>query len=113
MLPRNRRVSKSLFNEAMKGGKTFHSPHFLLRLSSGMPQELSRCAITISKKVDTRATERNRLRRKLSSYIEEILATLPSGYIVLISVKKGLTRSTVEECGAELVQLVHRATGKI
>lgn len=50
----------------------------------------SRFAFTVSKKIDKRATARNKLRRLLSSCLEKIFTKIVPGYDMLFIIKKDM-----------------------
>ncbi len=74
MLKREYRLTFGSINK----GKNFKLPLFNLRIGEN-PLEINRFAFIISKKVDARATERNALRRKVRSCIEEIFDNIKPG----------------------------------
>jgi ribonuclease P protein component len=48
----------------------------------------SRAVVVVSKKIDKRAVVRNRLRRSLLGALQQIWATVPDGYDIVISVHR-------------------------
>ena len=46
----------------------------------------SRAVVVVSKKVAKRAVVRNRIRRRLAAFLQEIWTTVPDGYDIVISV---------------------------
>ena len=53
-------------------------------LATGAPA--SRVVIVVSKKIDKRAVVRNTIRRRLSGALEQMWATVPAGYDIVVSV---------------------------
>lgn len=67
-----------LTSGSLSDPKNFKLPLFNLKLGKNT-LEVSRFAFIISKKVDARATERNALRRKVRSCIEELFDNIKPG----------------------------------
>lgn len=75
--------------------KIEHTPFFSVRVAKN-GKEVSRFGFVVSKKVDKRAVERNRVRRLLATCIQEIEATLPTGLDALFFLKAGIKDATKE-----------------
>lgn len=83
MLKKEFRLPKGHF----KSEKVLSSPVYVLKLAkNGKP--FSRFGVVVSKKVDKRATVRNRIKRKFRSCIESSLASIVAGYDFLFVFKK-------------------------
>lgn len=67
-----------LISGSLSNPKNFKLPLFNLKLSENS-LEINRFAFIISKKIDPRATERNSLRRKVRSCIEELFDNIKPG----------------------------------
>ena len=83
--------------ETFTGARVISTPSLIIKLKS---QDLgySRLGFVISKKVDKRAVVRNKIRRVLSSVIQEEGLLAEKSYDMLIIVKKQLGhKSAVEE----------------
>jgi ribonuclease P protein component len=88
MLNRRNRIGESGKIERLaKAGNVFKSDFLLFRYSN-TGETPSRFAVNISKKIDKRAVYRNRLRRQINEALRLNLALLPSGYRVLVSVRR-------------------------
>ena len=68
-----------LTSGSLSNPKNFKSPFFNLKIGKNS-LEVNRFAFIISKKIDPRATQRNELRRKVRSCIEEIFDSIGKGY---------------------------------
>ncbi|MEK9170308.1 MAG: ribonuclease P protein component [Patescibacteria group bacterium] len=92
-----------------KKGKILKDSYFLLNV---MPNLLSysRYGMVISKKVLTKATERNRIRRKLFSVIEknflEKQKNLRQDFLIIIS--PNIKKITDDEISADLEKLLNK-----
>lgn len=64
------------------------TPYFLLKVAKN-DLLISRFGFVISKRIDKRATERNRIRRALSSVIVDNVSGLNGGYDMLFIVQPG------------------------
>jgi ribonuclease P protein component len=89
MLPHSRRASRILFEKTLKNSKVSHSEYFSLRIGIN-DSPLSRYAFIVSKKVATKATKRNQIRRRGYASLEHIIDTILPGYVLLFFAKKGI-----------------------
>ncbi len=72
MLPKYRRVTKSLFNQVIKEGKTLHGDLLYLRFVSESLDSYSHIAFVAPKTVAKLAVDRNKLRRRGYSAVSSI-----------------------------------------
>jgi len=69
----------------------------------------NRFAIIVSKKVDKRAVVRNRIKRLISSCLEELYKDLRPGCDMIFIVKKGAIRKKRTEFCSEIKRIVEKA----
>ncbi len=72
-------------------------------------QPLSRVVVVVGKKVDKRAVVRNRNRRRLIGQLQEIWATVPAGYDIVISVHSDTSALTPARLRQLLTDALRRA----
>jgi ribonuclease P protein component len=89
LLKRNNRLPSEVF----RAEKTFSSSDFVLKISKNQISE-SRFGFVVSKKIDKRATARNRIKRTFRACIEEALENIKPGLDFLFIVKKAPDRQT-------------------
>jgi ribonuclease P protein component len=89
MLKKNQRLAKVT---RQKGARVFTSPFLTISYFENN-QETSRFAFIISKKVDKRAVVRNRLKRKVSKYLEDNLLKIKPGFDIIIILKPSILTS--------------------
>lgn len=106
MLPRSRRVSTPLFQEIVEKGKSYHSAHLSLRLLS--TREPSRFTFSVPKKVDTRATKRNYIKRKGLALLRPHLDALPPGFAGIFFAKSGIATLPTVEYQQEITYLIEK-----
>jgi|SRR6185312_7399807 len=104
MLPKNKRIPRSLFSEILKSRRFAHSAHFSLRIGSS-PSKASRLAVSVSKKVSKSAVVRNTIRRRAYSAVAAELPSLPAG-LYLVVAKSGAEKIKGEALEKELVTLL-------
>ena len=92
MLPKSFRLPSSV---KLSSTHSFHHPLFSLKYSHPT-QSNPRFGIVISKKIDKRATARNRMRRLLQTYIQSNLTLFPARDYVFI-VKKTFDELTEQD----------------
>jgi len=83
LLKKINRLPKVLFRNEKKISASF----FDLKIR-GNGKLISRFGFVVSKRIDKRATERNRIKRKLRSCIEQNLDKITGGYDFLFVVRK-------------------------
>ncbi len=102
MLPKSKRLTTEDF-KTLKGGRTTHTPHLILRLSPA-PEGVGKFAVVVSSSNYKRAVDRNLLRRRLYSLIKRLLPLLPKG-ILTVTCKKGALLATFSELENEVHSL--------
>lgn len=88
MLARPNRLTRQRdFSSLYQRGQRLGSPYFLIRVG---PNRLSnvRVGVVISTKVAKRAVDRNRHKRQVRAVVREVLAKLPAGWDILITVRQ-------------------------
>ncbi len=74
---------------SFKGEKVLSSPGFLLKVAKN-GESFNRFGIVVSKRIDKRASVRNRIKRKFRSYLEKEAKNIIKGYDLLFIIKKGI-----------------------
>jgi ribonuclease P protein component len=109
MLPKERRIPRSLFQTLINPGngsakpRFSNSKHFSLRVA-GASESPARVAVSVSKKVSKSAVLRNRTRRRAYSAISALLPGLKPG-LYFVSAKPGADKLAGAELKAELEEL--------
>ena len=82
MLPRENRLTEDYdFRKLQRYGRTFRTPYFNFVVNvNKFPEKPSRFAFVVSKRLDKRATVRNRLRRRLCEALQGNLSSLRPGF---------------------------------
>ncbi len=89
MLPKNRRIPRDNFTRILSHGIRFNSSKLLLYLDKMPENNPSRVAFSVSKKVCSKAVDRNRYRRIGYSVVSKFLSNIKSGYFLFFVYKKG------------------------
>lgn len=90
--------------EHIKSERILRSPLYILKLAkNNLP--ISRFGFVISKKIDKRATVRNRIKRKFRFCIEQNFKNIEKGYDFLFVFKKNILSDNY--CG-ELIELLKK-----
>lgn len=97
MLPKARRIDKTVFKTLTGRGLSFNSPLLFLSVYPQKTNTQSRFAVLCSKKVSTRAVDRNRLRRQVYRSIQHIYSHIKPGFYVVCTVKKEAKESAFPE----------------
>lgn len=84
---RNRIKKRSTFINIQESGRKIYTSHFLIFIRDAV-DEYSKLGITVSKKVDKRATVRNKLKRRLKEFFRINKKKFSSPYEIVIIAKK-------------------------
>ena len=109
MLSKNRRISRKEFPYILAKGKRYNFPHFLLYvapINSIDKKNSSRFSFSISKKVFSKAVDRNKYRRRGYSVIDLYKDSLKPGYFCFFSFKKGSSGITFDTLQKEILGLL-------
>ena len=109
MLPRKRRVHKEEFGEVLKKGLSFHSAHISLRGIKKDDVSPSKFSFVVSKKVASRAVDRNLLRRQATAILEKHLLGMKKGISAVFSFKVGSRELSFEQIEAEVTTLLKQS----
>ena len=97
MLPRKQRlVREADFRRVYQKGATGFSPSIILKATPNGLSE-SRFGIVVSLKVSKKATDRNRIKRRIGEIIRLRLAKIRPGCDILLVMKKGNNIDNFEE----------------
>ncbi|MCX6790594.1 MAG: ribonuclease P protein component [Candidatus Gribaldobacteria bacterium] len=109
MLPRKNRLTKN--NDFLKvysqGRHTNGSFLALKAMDNHLPY--FRVAFIVSKKISTKATERNLVKRRLREAVKNILGSIKAGYDIVIFSKTNIRGQKFLEIQNEITGAFHRA----
>jgi len=110
MLSQKKRVQRPLFPRVVKAGKTYSSPYLSVRVLFAPEQATpSKHSFVVSKKVAKSAPQRNLLKRRGYSIIENLGDGVPDGFILIYYLKKGTPKLSYKELEKELHELLKKA----
>jgi ribonuclease P protein component len=93
-----------------RSGSSARTTHLSLKFLKQKETSDSRLAVVVSKKVDKRATIRNRIRRRVYEVIRTNWNDLPDGYDLVITVHdRTLTDNKHRDLAAEVIELLKKA----
>lgn len=100
MLSKENRIKKTKdFDLILKTGRTFRNNFFILKVLENK-SSISRFAIITSLKVSKKATERNKIRRQILTFLEKNFNNIKSGtdvVFIVLSALKNKKFSEIEE----------------
>jgi len=110
MLPRKYRLSKSSEIEELKnGGRLFSGEDLSIIVAKSASNETTRFTFLVSTKVSKKATERNRIRRMLSSMVYELVDQVDKGSLVLFLSRKTIVEANKSDVKSQTRKLLTRA----
>lgn len=103
MLPKQHRLSKKAdVNLTTAKGRSFFSQNFIIKFLSKSEIKLPLMTVIVSNKVSKSAVVRNRLKRIIRQYLQEIIINTKPGFYVII-VKKSAVLITADELRLEIL----------
>lgn len=108
MLPRKNRIDKKLFPEFIKKAKTFSSDNMYLKAVYNCPKDKA-FAFVVSLKVSKKATERNKLKRRVRAITHSPLKNVPVGICAAVFFKPSIMGKKYGEIKNELLALYKKA----
>ncbi|MFH1536483.1 MAG: ribonuclease P protein component [Patescibacteria group bacterium] len=112
MLPRKNRLRlQKDFTYIFKKGRTINSSALLIKsIKTQAPN--NRFGIIISNKISKKAVERNKIRRRIKSWINKNQTKIKKGFDIIIITKKNILNYSYLETEQELLQMFKK-TGLI
>ena len=100
MLPKKHRLRAVDFKR-LRGAKTFHTPHFLLRVKTEARQTAA--AAVVSAAVAKNAVMRNLLRRRIYTILQHSFLSSAKSALLIVTAKKGAAKLAFGELQQELL----------
>lgn len=112
MLPSEKRIrNEREFKRVYTRGSFFSVGTFSLNY---LPNRMSfsRLGIVVSKKAEPKATDRNKTKRQLREASRKLYDVLPSGYDVIVTVKKSIMRKSFADLEKEIKEAFKKVGAK-
>ncbi len=110
MLPRKNRVPKAFFEEILGKSLCVHTPLFSFRFKRLNQNTESSFAVVVSKKVAKTAVERNLLKRRIKSIVQDFLKNNPKKEKLnlggIFFLKKGVEKTKFFDLKAEVQRVI-------
>lgn len=90
--------------------KVLHTPYFTLRYETS--HDHGTYAVVVGKKVDSRATYRNAIKRRFLQVFEQRAPWKTCTFTLVFYLKKEATTKNLEELGIMIEQAIHTITAK-
>lgn len=110
MLPKQIRLSQSNYkNSFKKKGMMFQGKHTGLLTADRQDNQPTRFATIIGKKIEKRATKRNKIKRRIQATILSEIKNIKPGYDCLILVKKSAIKAKHQELQESVIKTLEKA----
>jgi ribonuclease P protein component len=111
MLPKKRRIERKQFPHILSKGKRFNSPNLLLSVVKTEDNgfQPSKFSFSVSKKVQKKAVDRNKYRRRGYSVVKKYIEIAEPGFLCFFSFKKSLIQPTFDILEKEIGGLLRQA----
>lgn len=103
MLKKERRVKREVFSKPPALSKTLHTDFFSLKYFKENTNNDTKVAFVLSKKISTKATERNKLKRRGSGIIEKVFNNIKPGFVLIFYMKKGAEKAKFNNLSEEVL----------
>jgi len=111
MLPKENRLTDDYdFRRVKRLGKSHPGPLFSLAAAPRKTKGQSRFCFVISKKIDKRATVRNRVKRLLRGAVRERLEKIPDGFDIVFVVRPKIVGRSYEEINTEFDKILSKVS---
>jgi len=112
MLPRTNRLLRNQdFRRVYERGRSFSTPHLLVKALRRGDNTLTRIGIVVGTKVSKRAVERNNVRRRIRELLRGSKLVKTRGFDIIISARPSIKNRTFSEISSECELVEHRFTG--
>ena len=108
MLPKQKRIKKSLFPNVLKGGRSFVSGFITLKISPSDGNS-SKFSFVAPKAVSKKAVNRNLLRRRGYSALKKMEKSIKPGFSCVFFFKKGAEKASFNDIYSEVKNLLEKA----
>ncbi len=109
MLAKKNRLGKKGLNQLHKSNPhVIHSSLVTVKFARLPQQSVFEAAVVVSKKVSKKAVVRNRIRRKIYSFLRRRLEAFPADLSLLILVKRLPTEREEYDLGSGLERILHQ-----
>jgi len=109
MLPKKRKVEKSLFTGVLNKSKSFYGKNISLRVFPIESLETTKFSFVVSKKVSNKANKRNLLKRRGFSVVKNIIKHTNKGFVCVFYYKKNALSSSYVEIEKDIKYLLTKA----
>ncbi len=103
------RVPRELFQRVFEKGRSYHSPHFLLRVLQDGQRGQSAFGVSVSSKFAKTAVLRNLLKRRMRTIFREVSGAVKSSHVFIFSLKRGSEGLSFGELRKEAVELLKKS----
>ena len=108
MLPKNNRLKREKdFQEVMKRGKGLRGDFLFLKFLKNN-FKITRVGFIVSRKITKKASQRNRIKRRLREGVRGGLTKLKKGYDLVFIAQKGIEKKKFFEIKEEIDQLLKK-----
>lgn len=106
MLKRRERLARARDISNTQRGKTRKDGYFVVKVLGRPRATNSRATVIVSKKVSSKAVDRNRVKRQVRAVLEVLLGKLPEPVDVIVSVRKSALGGTTQDFKDSLKKLL-------
>ena len=105
-MPRNNRLTRADFSLLLKAKtRRINGTYFTVSVLKTEGETVSKVSCVVSKKVSTRAVDRNRIKRRVREVVRPLLLDLPQPVLLMIYAKKESLRALFEETREDIATI--------
>lgn len=102
-----RLVGKKNFTNVYRYGRKLYTPSMMVNYLRN-PQEVTKVAVVVSRRVSKLATQRNLYKRRLWGCLREHRQLIPAGYYLIISARPAIIELTYKELSLQIESLLRK-----
>lgn len=107
MIAQKNRLKKADFEQIFRNGNKLYNQYCNIRYLSNR-LDYCRFAVIVSNKISKKATERNKVRRRVKAVIQENLSNFSKNYDIVITVLSSLAELDYKELQENLLNLLKK-----
>lgn len=110
MLSKKNRISnRQLLKKLFEKGKQYKNNNFIFKFLPSI-EPISKFSVVVSKKVASKAVDRNKLRRQIFDCIQNNMSLLKSDIVVIVIAKNNVTESKYEDLNKGIEDFLNQNT---
>ena len=105
MLSKDKKLDRKDHLIVLKSGKKIYKNHFFIQYLEN-DLEITKCTVSVSKKLARKAVQRNNIKRKIFNLIKKTYPQFRPGYTLVIIPQKPILEIVIDDVEKELLTII-------